>query len=150
MTLSFQPSERRFFSDVEDLRDAAAAANASKSPITFIPKAKNFASIDAVLPGNTLVNATLDRQHKLLMQGKSDTNGVVPICDALGIGGPATFVWAVPHDRFEDLCRKGKPAALVVKRESRVQPVQQFFVRVPPPPWAGAGEGSAAGKPPRQ
>lgn len=137
--LSLPRSERRFFSDVKGLRAAAAAAAASQSPTTFIPKAKNFAAIDAVLPGNILVNATLDKKHELLMQGERMDNGVVPLSDALGVGVPVTCVWAVPHDRFEDLCRQGKPAASVYKRVSSAQLVQQLFVRVPPPPWAVGG-----------
>lgn len=121
---------------VADLRAAVASTAASGSVVTHIPKAKNFPAIDAVLPGNFLVIVTLDKSHKLLLQGKRKDSGVIPLSRKLGMRGPVTLVWAIPDDRFEDFCRQGKPAAFVCAG----LPVEQFFLRVPPPPWAAAGQ----------
>jgi hypothetical protein len=82
-----------------------------------------------------LINATLDMNHGLLVQGKRATSGVAPLCSALGIAGTVNFVWAVPDDRFEEFCRKGKPAPLEGGGGPHNLRVEQYIVRVPPPQW---------------
>jgi hypothetical protein len=142
-TLQLAPSERNFFYDVAGLQSAAAVAAASGSAVTFIPKAKNFPAIDAVLPDNILLNATLDESRELLLQGERVSSGVAPLAQALGIRSPVKFVWALPHDHFEDFCREGKPAVLVGAALRGLR-VEQCFLRVPPPPWAPVGAGKAS------
>jgi hypothetical protein len=136
------PSERReFFDNNDSLRSVLAAATAAGSTVTLIPKAKNFPAIDAILPGNIFVNATLNTRHELLMQGKREASGIVPLAGALGASGTVTFVWALPHDRFEEACRRGTPATLVGAACSLR--VTQLFLCVPQPVVRGVATGAA-------
>lgn len=134
--LRFPPSERHYSSDHVELCSAVAAAKASKFP-----------AIDAILPGNVLVNVTLDRSHELLLQGKRAKAGIIPLCHAMGLGS-VTFVWAVPHDRFDGFCRKAKPAKLVGAESASSLHVEQYLLQVPLPPWAGSSGSPLVGAPP--
>jgi hypothetical protein len=135
-TLQLPPSQCRPFSDVAGLRAAVADAAASGSAVTHVPEVKGGApAVDAVLPGNVLVNATLDGRAKLLCVGGRAGTGVAPLCEALGVTSRVKFVWAVPHDRFEDACRQRELAQF----DGAAPPglaVEQYLLRVPPPPWA--------------
>jgi hypothetical protein len=124
-----------------------ADAAASGSDAMLVPKAKNFPAVDAILPGNVFVNVTLDRSHGLLLQGKRANAGIIPLSEALGLHDSVTFVWAVPYDRFDEFCRKAKPAPLVGAESAPSLRVKQFLLQVPLPPWAGSGGLPPAGTP---
>jgi hypothetical protein len=113
----------RRFSKLEELGGVA-------DDIAYLPNAKTFAAIDGILPGRRLVNATISKAHTLLMRGKSDEGvGVVAIANALGIHGAVTFMWAVPEDRFDAVCKGGLRQSVHGKRGDPA--VSQVVVCVP-------------------
>jgi len=96
-TLTLPASTLQVFGDADDL--AALAEASSSTPTTFVPRAKNYTAVDLVLPGPLICNATINMTHNLTLLGKSDTEGYVPVFEALARTHPAAlvqFVWVVP------------------------------------------------------
>lgn len=105
--LVLQKSEVRYFEGVSDLPSVAATEPLGSH--TLVPKASNFAAIDAILPGQRPVNFTVNVKHDLLLFAKNGTQGFVPVCRALGLPDTARMpmFWAMPPDCFNAVRRSG-------------------------------------------
>ena len=136
------PSNSAYFSKCDELTPGDGGVRGHSTAVTlspqrtFIPRSKNFASIDLILPGQRLANVTINDEHALLLYAKDGTQGLVPVAKALGIadgGQRIPFFWVMPRERYDIACRKGTP----------------FPVRgVPPPPrTAGVKQSSSHASP---
>lgn len=107
-TWTLPASTLQVFGDASDL--AALAPASSSAPTTFVPWAKNYTTVDFVLPGPLICNATIDMAHTLTLLGKSDTEGYIPVFKALTRTyptAPVQFVWVMPD--ISQYNRQGKP-----------------------------------------
>ena len=122
-------STRHVFSSVEDLRLAHLARQGQ--PTTFTPSSPSFTAVDAVLPGNALVNFTVNVKHELKMRDASGKEGVGPVADALGITGDIAVYWVLPGPRYKQACDAGKPFPVTRQHPGDTRKVRQYFVCVP-------------------
>lgn len=122
------PSTEHVFCDAEDLRRAHLARQGE--PTMFTPASPSFTAVDAVLPGNILVNFTIDIRHEVRVYGAGSkaNEGAAPVADALGVPGDIVFYWVLPTPSFKKACKAGKPFS-VTGLCSRT--LKQFFVCVP-------------------
>jgi hypothetical protein len=104
------PSSIAHFQDTAELRTLMLKGGTH----TYVPRNANYTTVDAVLPGKQLVNATINTDHDLKLYGRGKTEGVIPVAEALGLTDDADieFFWVLPRDRYDIMRRKAKPRSL--------------------------------------
>ncbi len=124
-------STRHPFSSVKDLHDVHLTRQGL--PTLYTPTSPTFTAVDAVLPGNILVNFTIDTKHDLKLYGAGNKTGegAVPVADALGVSGDIVFYWVLPEESFRKACKSGKPFPVTGQLPGNARTVKQFFVCVP-------------------
>ena len=126
-------SKRHSFSSAEDLRRLRLSHEGGQ-PNMYVPDRSTFTAVDAVLPGNILVNFTVNVKHELKMYGAENksSEGAVPVADALGVSGDIVFYWVLPEEGYRKACKAGKPFPVTGQRlTDPPRKVKQFFVCVP-------------------
>jgi hypothetical protein len=139
----------------EEVREREALGTLDAA--VFVPSSKTFTAVDAVIGrGRLLLNFTISAEHKLLMSNTAGSEGVGPIAKALGVAPSEdiNFLWVLPAERFDIVCRGGKPfkviaAPLGPSSSGALGRVVQFALRVPfqrrAPPVGPGRAPSAAG-----
>lgn len=82
----------------------------------LVPRSTKYAAIDAILPGNQLVNVTINDQHSLQLYAKKD-QGLARVAEALGLGTAdkrITFFWVMPEDRYALASKAGNPFPVIL------------------------------------
>lgn len=107
--LVLRKSEEKLFDSIDDLADARPGG--SSEDRIMVPKSGTFAAIDAVLPGQRLVNFTINTKHDILLYAKDGKEGLVQATRALGVptSQRIPFYWALPRDRYISAVRAGTP-----------------------------------------
>ena len=116
------PSEKVIFRDAGDL--ARVHASRQGLPALYVPGSSSYTAVDAVLPGNALVNFSIDVSHE-------SGEGAAPVADALGVAGDIAFYWALPKEKFEKACKAGKPFPVAGQQLGRKRTLKQYFLCVP-------------------
>jgi hypothetical protein len=119
------------FRNVEDLRRACLTRQGQSTMYT--PSNPSFTAVDAVLPGNILVNFTIDVKHeaKLYGSGKKKEEGIVPVANALGVTDDVIFYWVLPETSFRKACKLGKPFSITGQHVGEMCTLKQYFLCVP-------------------
>lgn len=125
------PCTKHVFRNANDLRSASLARQGQ--PTMYTPASPSFTAVDAVLPGNILVNFTIDLKHEVKMYGAGSkaSEGAAPVADAMGVSGDIVFYWVLPEDAFRKACKAGKPFPVTGQQAGNARTVKQFFVCVP-------------------
>ena len=95
-----------------------AAVGGAHSDRIWVPRAKNFAAIDLILPGQRPANFTINETHSLLLFAKKETQGLIPVAESLGLpsAGRIPFYWVMPRDSYDRVRRRGATPFPVVLR----------------------------------
>jgi hypothetical protein len=133
--LELAPSAVVSFSNVAALAEEvrARAESGELDASLFAPRSANFTAVDAVLGrGRALVNFTINLSHALLRFNGARTEGVEPVADAMGLGAGVDFYWALPPERFDEACARGREFRVAAAPDGvQGRRITQYAVRVP-------------------